>query len=111
MSDPISSFDSPADARFQGAIGDTRRSTSSSESQETIGSLLAGLLQDLQELVRGEITLARAEVREDVASAGKGVATLTGSALVGVTGFIFAMLAVTYLLNQEVRMWIAAGIV
>jgi hypothetical protein len=112
MGDPISGFDSTADARFQGAIGDSRRgSSSSSESGESIGSLLSGLLKDLQELVRGEISLARAEVRDDVATASKGAATLAGSALIGVTGFIFAMLAVTYLLNQEMRMWIAAGIV
>jgi uncharacterized membrane protein YqjE len=112
MGDQISGFDSSADARFQGGIGDARGNASgSSDSRESIGSLLSGLLQDLQELVRGEITLARAEVREDVASASKGAATLAGSALIGVTGFIFAMLAVTYLLNQEMRMWIAAGIV
>jgi uncharacterized membrane protein YqjE len=110
MGDPISGFDSTADARFQGAVGDSRQNTSS-ESSESIGSLLGGLLKDLQELVRGEMNLARAEIREDVASAGKGAATLAGSALVGVTGFIFTMLAVTYLLNQEMRMWIAAGIV
>jgi uncharacterized membrane protein YqjE len=112
MGDPISDIDSSSEVRFQGAAGDSRGgSSATSESGESIGSLLSGLLKDLQELVRGEISLARAEVREDVARAGKGAATLASSALIGVTGFIFVMLAVTYLLNQEMRMWIAAGIV
>jgi uncharacterized membrane protein YqjE len=73
--------------------------------------LISGLLQDLQEMVRGEITLARAEVRDDVSTASKGLASLAGASLVGVTGFIFLMLGVTYLLNQYMRMWIAAGAV
>jgi uncharacterized membrane protein YqjE len=111
MSDSMRGYDSTTDSRFQGVTGGAGQSARPSESAESIGSLLSGLLQDLQELVRGEFTLARAEVREELASAGKGVGLLAGSALIGVTGFIFAMLALTYLLNQEMRMWIAAGIV
>jgi len=76
-----------------------------------IAALLAGLLKDLQELVRGEVKLARTEIQEDLSHAGRGVAMLAAGALVGLTGFIFLMLAVTYALNKRVEMWIAAGIV
>jgi len=79
--------------------------------QEGIAPLLGDLLKDLQRMVRGEIALARAEVREDVSEAGKGVASMAVAAIVGLTGFIFLMLAATYVLNLWVRMWIAAGIV
>lgn len=78
---------------------------------EGIAPLLAGLLKDLQDLVRGEVKLARTEIKEDLAGAGQGVAMLIAGALVGLTGFIFLMLAATYVLNLYVRMWIAAGIV
>jgi len=78
---------------------------------EGVASLLSGLLTDLQHLVRGEVKLARAELQEDLADAGRAVAMIAGAALVGVTGFIFLMLGVTYLLNKKVEMWVAALIV
>jgi hypothetical protein len=78
---------------------------------EGIGPLISGLLTDLQELVRGEVRLARAEVKEDLMGAGRGIAMIAAGALVGVTGFIFLMLGATYLLNKWVQMWIAAAIV
>lgn len=79
--------------------------------RESIGELISGLLQDLQELVRGEVRLARTELRDDAMRAGRGAATIAAGALVGVTGFIFLMLGVTYLLNKTMQMWIAAAIV
>ncbi len=79
--------------------------------QEGLGTLFAGILKDLQDLLRGEIQLAKTELREDVGAMGKGAGTLAAAALFGLTGFIFLMLGVTYLLNQWVQMWIAAGIV
>jgi hypothetical protein len=78
---------------------------------EGIGSLLSGLLTDLQDLIRGEVKLARAEVKEDLTTAGRGIGMLGAAALVGVTGFIFLMLGLTYLLNKWMQMWIAAAIV
>jgi hypothetical protein len=80
-------------------------------SAEGIGSMLGGLLKDLQDLVRGEVALAKAEIKEDVSTAGKGVAALATAAFFGLTGFIFLMLGLTYLLNIWMRMWIAAAIV
>lgn len=79
--------------------------------QGGMGAILGELLKDLQTLVRGEIALARAEVREDLAAAGKGVASLAVALIFALTGFIFVMLAATYVLHLWVRMWIAAGIV
>lgn len=80
-------------------------------SPDGIGAMLGGLLKDLQDLVRGEVALAKAEIKEDVSSAGKGVAALAAAAFLGLTGFVFLMLGLTYLLNIWMRMWIAAAIV
>jgi len=79
--------------------------------QEGMGAIFAGILKDLQDLLRGEIQLAKTELREDVGAMGKGAGALAAAALFGLTGFIFLMLGVTYLLNKWVQMWIAAGIV
>jgi uncharacterized membrane protein YqjE len=79
--------------------------------QESLADLISGLLQDLQDLVRGEIRLARTELREDAMQAGRGVALIAAGALVGLTGFIFLMLGLTYLLDKEMPLWLAAAIV
>jgi uncharacterized membrane protein YqjE len=81
------------------------------ESVNGIGATLGGLLRDLQDMVRGEIALARAELREDASGISRGVMALGAAVFLGLTGFIFLMLGATYLLNIWMRMWIAAAIV
>ena len=41
-----------------------------------LGTLVADLIGDLQEIVRGEVRLAKAELREDALSLGRGAAML-----------------------------------
>jgi hypothetical protein len=78
---------------------------------EGIGSLIAGLLKDLQDLVRAEVQLAKTELKEDAAELGRGAGFIAGGALIGLVGFIFLMLAVTYLLNRWFDDWVSALIV
>ncbi|HVL24356.1 MAG TPA: phage holin family protein [Thermomicrobiales bacterium] len=80
-------------------------------SDETLGTLVAGIVEDLQSIVRGEVQLAKTELKEDAGKLGRGAGMLAGGALVGLVGFIFLMLGVTYLLNKSMQMWIAAGVV
>lgn len=68
-------------------------------------------MADLQDIVRGEVQLAKTELKEDATSAGRGIAFLAGGAIVLLVGFIFLMLGVTYLLNKALQLWIGAGIV
>ena len=76
-----------------------------------IGPLLASLLQDLQDVVRAEIQLAKTELKEEATAAGRGLATIGAGAVVGLVGFIVLMLAVAYLLAVWLPLWVAAGIV
>jgi uncharacterized membrane protein YqjE len=104
-------YDRASAADSDRVIDPGARSGGAGDSSEGVGSLVSGLVKDLQDLVRGEIRLARAEIKEDAASAGKGAGFIGAGALIGLTGFIFLMLGVTYLLNVWMRMWIAAAIV
>lgn len=81
-----------------------------SESQG-VGTLVSGVIEDLQSLVRSEVQLAKTEITEDAKEIGTGAGMIAAGALVGLVGFIFLMLGVTYLLNKTVEMWLAAGIV
>ncbi len=78
---------------------------------EGLGSLVTGIVEDLQGIVRGEVLLAKTELKEDVSILGKAAASLVAGALIGLVGFIFLMLAVTYLINTQLEMWLSAGIV
>jgi len=89
--------------RSAGARGD--------ENAESLGTLVSGIVEDLQGIVRGEVQLAKTELKEDAGAMGRGAGMIAGGALVGLVGFIFVMLGVTYLLNKAMQMWIAAGVV
>jgi len=78
---------------------------------DSLGTLVSGIVEDLQNIVRGEVQLAKTELKEDVGKLGRGAGMLAGGAFVGLVGFIFLMLAVTYLLNKAMQMWLAAGLV
>lgn len=78
---------------------------------EGLGSLIGGIVEDLQGIVRGEVRLAKTELREDVSTMGKGATMIAIGAMLALVGFIFLMLGVTYLLNKSLEMWLAAGIV
>ena len=78
---------------------------------ESLGTLVTGIVEDLQGVVRGEVQLAKTEIKDDVSVLGKGAALIGAGVFLGLVGFIFLMLGVTYLLNKSLELWIAAGIV
>ena len=78
---------------------------------EGIGELVGGVVKDLQDMVRGEVQLAKTELKESAVGAGKGIGFLIGSALLGTIGFTFLMLALTALLDDLMPRWAAAGVV
>lgn len=76
-----------------------------------MGETVTGIIQDLQDIIRGEVQLAKTEIKEETSKLGKGAGMIAAAALVALVGFIFLMLGVTYLLNKSIEMWMAAGIV
>jgi VIT1/CCC1 family predicted Fe2+/Mn2+ transporter len=78
---------------------------------EGIGGLVSGVVKDLQDLFRAEIQLAKTELKEDAVATGKAAGAMVAGALVGLIGFIFLMLAVTYALALALPMWLSALIV
>lgn len=85
--------------------------TAGQSNPEGLGSLMSGIIEDLQGIVRGEVLLAKTEIKEDVSVLGKAAGALVAGGLVAFVGFIFLMLSVTYLLDKWLELWIAAGIV
>jgi uncharacterized membrane protein YqjE len=80
-------------------------------SGQGLGDTVAGIVEDLQGIVRGEVQLAKTELKEDATKMGKGAGMLAGAGVLGLVGFIFLMLSLTYLLDRWMPLWVAAGLV
>jgi len=81
--------------------------------EPTIGDVIRNAIRDAQDLVRSELALAKAEVREEVRRASVGAGLLAGAALAAAMAVIFLMttvaLAIAVLLDWPV--WSGFGIV
>ena len=82
------------------------------EGREGIGSLVSGVVKDMQDLVRAEIQLAKTELKEDAAGLGKGAGYLAAGVFVGLVGFFYVIFALIHLLDKALEeLWLSAGIV
>jgi len=109
------------DPSFTSARGDTAYATSgaayesSHEKAEhaSIGELVADISQGLSTLLRQEVELAKAEVRESTSRAGKAAGMFGGAALSGWMALLFLSLAVWEWLSRALddRGWAAVIVV
>ena len=114
--DQISGAGPPVEPQPQPLYGDAAaraRGRTAGGGEEGIGSLVSDLIGDLQEIVRGVVRLAKAELREDAMTIGRGAGMLAAGAFLGLIGFTFLMLGVAYVLVEEFDLdrWLAVGIV
>jgi uncharacterized membrane protein YqjE len=79
------------------------------------GSSIAELLQDIvsnvQGIIRSEVQLAKTEVKEEAAEAGRAAGILAAGAILGVYALGLLLLAFVYLLTGPLPDWAAALIV
>jgi len=85
------------------------------ETQESSGRPFSRIFQEIvghvSEIIRSEIRLARAEVREDVTYIAKASVFLVMGSVLGLYALGFILLAVVYALGAVVAAWLAAAIV
>lgn len=55
-------------------------------SSRSLGQLVSDVSTDLSQIVRGEMELAKAEIKQDVTHAGKGAGMFAGAAVLGLYG-------------------------
>ncbi len=63
---------------------------------QSIADLIRTTIHDAQDLVRGEIALAKAEMRQEMRRVGAGVAALAAAAVAGVIAIVFLLTAVAW---------------
>jgi len=86
--------------------GDTR-----ADDDRSLGQIVGNVAQDLSTLVRQELDLAKAEVKQEASRAGKGAGLLGGAGVSGHLALVFLSLCVMFLLNNAVPIELAALIV
>jgi len=82
-----------------------------SDTDRTIGQLVADVTHDLQGIVRGEIALAKAEVTTGAKVLGKGAGLLAGAAFLGLLFVIFLLITFAQVLAIWLPLWAAYAIV
>lgn len=66
------------------------------EYDDSIADVLKRTLHDAQELVRGEIALAKTEMREEMRRVGRGAVALAAAAVAGIIAVVFLLTAVAW---------------
>ena len=74
-------------------------------SEKSLGELVATATKDLSLLVSQEVALAKAELKKEVAHAGKGAGMLGGAGFLGLFALIFLSIALAYAIS-----WFGIGL-
>ncbi|MCU1672842.1 MAG: putative integral rane protein [Frankiales bacterium] len=68
----------------------------------SLGELVATATKDLSQLMRQEVELAKAEIKRDVAAAGKGAGMFGGAGFSGLFALVFLSIAAAYALGRVI---------
>lgn len=77
----------------------------------TLGSITGDILKNAQEILRDEIRLAKAEIRDDLGAALRAGAMLAAGLVMALFAFGMLLLTATWALDTMLPLWAAAGIV
>ena len=74
----------------------------------SLGEIVSDVTQDLSTLVKQEMELARTELKQEAAKAGKGAGLLGGAGIAGHMALVFLSLTLTFLLDNWMPLEVAA---
>jgi uncharacterized membrane protein YqjE len=77
--------------------------------ERTMMDVLKDIVETVQKIVRGEVQLAKAEIRDEAAKAWKPVRYLLTGAVSGLFAAAFLLLGIVYALALAIPAWAAAG--
>jgi tetrahydromethanopterin S-methyltransferase subunit G len=93
--------DSVAEAAREGYT--TPRSALEAEDGRSLGTVLADITANISTLLRQEVALAKAEVRQSGSQAGKGIGLLAGAAVAGLLLLVFVSVSAWWGLGQYIE--------
>lgn len=90
---------------------DAHVNTYTTADQRSLGQLFGELSTDLSDLLRKEVMLAQAEATEKVKSVAQGAGMAVAGGFVAYAGFVVLLMALAFLLNLWMDLWLATLIV
>ena len=75
--------------------------------ERSIGQLVSDVSNDVSQIMRGEIELAKAEIKQDVAHAGKGAGMFAGAAVLALYGLGLLFLGLAAVIAIWLPVWAA----
>jgi hypothetical protein len=76
-----------------------------------LGEIVSDVTQDLSTLIHQEMALAKTEMKQEIAKAGKGAGLLGGAGLAGYFLLLFLSATLMFGLDEAMPLWVAALIV
>ncbi len=73
--------------------------------ERSLGQLVSDVSTDLSQIVRGEVELAKAEIKQDVAHAGKGAGLLVGAGVLALYGLGLLLLGLAGVIAIWLGWW------
>jgi len=81
------------------------------QDDRSLGELFADLSRQTSQLIHQEVTLAKAEITDKAASAGKNVGFIAAGGVIVYAGFLAILAAIIILIAKAIAWWLAALIV
>ena len=81
------------------------------EGERSFTDVLQDIVGNVQSIIRSEIRLAKTEVKEETAKAGKAGAIIAAGVVLGLYAFGFALVTITRALEMVTAPWLASLIV
>ncbi|WP_367650350.1 phage holin family protein [Nocardioides sp. zg-DK7169] len=97
FADPLASGSAPVDAAPRG--------------ERSLGDIVSDVTSDISTLVKQELELAKTELKQEMAQAGKGAGLLGGAGVAGHLLLIWVSVTLTVVLDSWMPLWVAALIV
>jgi hypothetical protein len=98
-------------ARDQSPAGDQGQAQGGGAITGMLRGTVSSLGDSVRDLVRSEVSLAKAELKQEASGMGKAGGMIAGGGVLGVTGFMFVMYGLTHLLARKMPMWASASLV
>lgn len=97
--------------RAGGQLGDYSYSLEAGRDERTFGDIFKSIIANVQEIIRAEVRLAKAELREESGKASAAVKNLAIAAGAGLFAGLFLLNALMFGLSEFMPLWVAAALV
>jgi uncharacterized membrane protein YqjE len=81
------------------------------QDERSISAVLSDIVDDVRQIIRAEVRLARVEIREELAKTKRAVAFMTMAGIIGLIALALLFLAAVYALSGIMPAWAAALVV